>query len=94
MTAVQFSIYPLAQTDYDAPIRAAISAADETGAEVTVGRLSTLASGDEETVFAALRAAFRAASEHGPTVMIATVSTGLPSPETVAEIQSGLGSGA
>ena len=33
-----------AQTDYDAPIRAAISAADETGAEVTVGRLSTLAS--------------------------------------------------
>jgi hypothetical protein len=92
-TALQFSIYPLTQSDYDTPIRAAIAAAGEAGAEVKVGRLSTFATGDEETIFAALRAAFAAAKAHGPTVMIATVTSGSPSEETVAEIQAGLGDG-
>jgi uncharacterized protein YqgV (UPF0045/DUF77 family) len=89
-TGLQFSVYPLRQADIDAPIRAAIKAAAGAGAEVTVGRLSTLASGDEDAVFAAARAAFDAAAAHGPTVMIATFTTGLPTGETVAEIQSGL----
>jgi len=92
-TALQFSIYPLTQPDYDTPIRAAIAAADQAGAEVRVGRLSTFATGDEETIFAALRAAFAAAKAHGPTVMIATVTSGSPSDETVAEIQAGLADG-
>jgi len=52
-----------------------------------VGRLSTFAPGDEESVFAAVRAAFDAAKSFGPTVMVVTLSSGLPSEETVAEIQ-------
>jgi hypothetical protein len=58
---------------------------------VTVGRLSTFAVGDEEAVFAALRAGFNAARSYGPTVMIVTLSSGLPSEETVAEIQGASG---
>ncbi len=89
-TGLQFSIYPLRQPDIDAPIRAAIKAAALTGIEVTVGRLSSLAHGDENAVFAAARAAFDAASSSGPTVMIATFTSGIPSDETVAEIQAGV----
>ena len=55
--------------------------------QITVGRLSTFVSGDEQAVFAALRAAFRAAGSSGPTVMVATLSSGVPSDETVAGIQ-------
>ena len=41
----------------------------------------------DRAVFAGLRAAFDAASSLGPTVMVVTLSSGLPSSETVAEIQ-------
>lgn len=56
---------------------------------MTVGRLSSFAQGDEEEVFAAVRAAFTAARSFGPTVMVVTLSSGLPSEATVAEIQGG-----
>ena len=76
---LQSSVYPVRQ--------AHLHAAIEAGVDVAVGRLSTFASGDEESVFAALRAAFAAAKSFGPTVMVVTLSSGLPSEETVAEIQ-------
>mgnify|MGYP000868954184 CR=1 FL=1 len=87
----QFSIYPLLQTDIDRPVQAAIHAAGVEGCSVRVGNLSTLLSGDEDQVFAALRAAFRAAQLHGPTVMTATFAAGMPTDELVGEIQEGLG---
>jgi hypothetical protein len=40
--------------------------------------MSTLAQGEEETVFVALREAFHAASQYGATVMVATVSNACP----------------
>jgi len=85
---LQFSVYPLRQAHLHAAIEAAVRAAAEAGVDVEVGRLSTFAPGDEESVFAALRAAFDAAKSFGPTVMVATLSSGLPSVATVAEIQS------
>lgn len=85
--ALQFSVYPVRQADIDSPIRAAIKAASDAGAEVRVGTLSTLALGDEETVFRAARAAFTAAKSFGPTVMVLTLTSGHPSVETVSEIQ-------
>ncbi len=84
---LQFSVYPLRQAHLRPAVEAAIQAASGTGADVTVGRLSTFARGDEETVFAAVRKAFTAARSFGPTVMVVTLSSGLPSEETVAEIQ-------
>jgi len=84
---LQFSVYPLRQAHLHAAIEAAVQAAAKAGVDVTVGHLSTFAPGDEESVFAALRAAFAAAKSFGPTVMVVTLSSGLPSERTVAEIQ-------
>jgi uncharacterized protein YqgV (UPF0045/DUF77 family) len=87
---LQFSVYPLRQAHLRAAVEAAVQAAAKSGVDVTVGRLSTFAPGDEESVFAALRAAFAVAKSFGPTVMVVTLSSGLPSEGTVAEIQGGV----
>ena len=84
---LQFSLYPLRQEHLRPAVEAAVKAAAAEGVEVTVGRLSTFAPGDEDSVFAAVRAAFDAAKSFGPTVMVVTLSSGLPSEETVAQIQ-------
>ena len=84
---LQFSLYPLRQEHLHPAIEAAVKAAACEGVEVTVGRLSTFASGTEDSVFSAVRAAFDAAKSFGPTVMVVTLSSGLPSEETVAQIQ-------
>jgi uncharacterized protein YqgV (UPF0045/DUF77 family) len=83
----QLSVYPLRQEDIGVSIRAAIAAARGEGCGVRVGNLSTLLTGSEEQVFAALRAAFRAAQRLGPAVMIATVAAGIPTDELVHDIQ-------
>jgi uncharacterized protein YqgV (UPF0045/DUF77 family) len=87
---LQFSVYPLRQAHLHTAIEAAVQAAAKAGVDVTVGRLSTFAPGDEEAVFAALRAAIAAAKSFGPTVMVVTLSSGLPSRGTVAEIQDAI----
>ena len=89
---LQFSVYPLRQPHLRTAVQAAVAAANEAGLQVGVGRLSTFAAGDEETVFRAVQAAFRAARDCGPTVMVVTLSSGLPSDQTVAEIQGAAGS--
>jgi len=85
---LQFSLYPLRQAHLRPAIKAAVQAATAQGVEVTVGRLSTFGQGDEDAVFAAVRAAFDTARSHGPTVMVVTLSSGLPSAQTVADIQT------
>jgi len=87
---LQFSVYPLRQAHLHEAIETAVQAAAKAGVEVTVGRLSSFARGDEESVFAAVRAAFAAAKSFGPTVMVVTLSSGLPSEATVAEIQGAI----
>ena len=87
---LQLSVYPLRQPHAGPAVRAAVAAAAAQGLDVKVGRLSTFAHGDEESVFRALRAAFAAARSHGPTVMVITLASGLPDEETVAAIQSAL----
>jgi uncharacterized protein YqgV (UPF0045/DUF77 family) len=85
---LQFSVYPLRQEHLHPAIEAAVQAAAQEGVDVTVGRLSTFAPGEEDSIFSAVRAAFDAARSFGPTVMVVTLSSGLPSEGTVAEIQS------
>jgi uncharacterized protein YqgV (UPF0045/DUF77 family) len=87
---LQFSVYPLRQEHLHPAIEAAAQAAAREGVDVTVGRLSTFAPGEEGSVFAAVRAAFDAARSFGPTVMVVTLSSGLPSEETVAVIQGSI----
>ncbi len=90
----QFSIYPLRQRDIGVAIREAIVAVHAEGCSVRVGNLSTLISGSEDQVFAALRAAYRAAQQHGPVVMNATLAAGMPTDELVGEIQRDVDKGA
>jgi uncharacterized protein YqgV (UPF0045/DUF77 family) len=87
VTACQFSVYPLRQTDIDTPVQAAIAAVSDAEVTVRVGNLSTLFSGEEGEVFRALRAAFQAVQSHGPAVMTATLTAGMPTDELVYEIQ-------
>lgn len=84
---LQFSIYPLRQERLQPSIEAAAQAAAQAGLTLTVGRLSTVATGDADAVFAGLRAAFDAACAFGPAVMVATLSSAVPDAGTVAEIQ-------
>ena len=84
---VQFSVYPLRQDRVRPAVEAAVRAAADAGVDVTTGRLSTFGTGDEDAVFAAVREAFAAARSFGPTVMVVTLSSGLPSEATVADIQ-------
>ena len=87
---LQFSVYPLRQEHLHPTIEAAVQAAAREGVDVTVGRLSTFAPGEEDSVFAAVRAAFDAARSFGPAVIVVTLSSGLPSEGTVAEIQGAI----
>ena len=83
----QLSVYPLRRDDIGVPIREAIKGVQGEGCSVRVGNMSTLMTGSEDQVFAALRAAFRAAQHHGSAVMVATLTAGMPSDELVGEIQ-------
>ena len=87
---LQLSVYPLRQPHLRPAIEAALRAAAGEGVDITVGRLSTFVRGDEPAVFAALRAAFRAAGSSGSTVMVATLTNGAPTEDTVAGIQEGV----
>jgi uncharacterized protein YqgV (UPF0045/DUF77 family) len=89
----QFSVYPLRRSDIGGPIRGAIKAAAAEGCSVRVGNLSTLLWGSEDEVFNGLRAAFRAAQQQASAVVVATLATGMPNDELVAEIQQGVGTG-
>ncbi|NLE21872.1 MAG: hypothetical protein GX624_03685 [Actinobacteria bacterium] len=85
---LQLSVYPLRQARLRPGIEAALRAAAGEDVDVAAGRLSSLIVGDEPAVFAALRAAFRAAGSSGSTVMVATLSTGAPTDETLEDLQS------
>ncbi|HTX69472.1 MAG TPA: VOC family protein [Thermoleophilia bacterium] len=89
--SLQLSVYPLRQPHLRPAIQAALRAAAGEGVDVIVGRLSTFLRGDEAAVFAALRAAFSAAASSGSTVAVATLASGAPADETVAELQEALG---
>ena len=52
---LQFSVYPLRQERLQPAIEAAVQAAAREGVDITVGRLSTFAPGQEDAVFAAFR---------------------------------------
>jgi hypothetical protein len=77
----------LRQVHPHAAVEAAVRAAAEASVGVTMGRFSTSAPGDNDSLFAVARAASDAAGSFGPTVMVAILSSDLPSEETVARIQ-------
>jgi uncharacterized protein YqgV (UPF0045/DUF77 family) len=77
---VQVSLYPLRQQSLSPAIDEALHAFQEHGLQVEPGSMSTLISGDDTDVFAALQEAFRRAAGQGHVVMIATFSNACPVP--------------
>ena len=81
MITAQVSLYPLRQVSIGPAIREAVCILRQHGLETRIGQMSTLAWGEEETVFAALQEAFHQAAAHGDAVMAVTLSNACPSPE-------------
>lgn len=85
--SAQVSLYPLGKEDLSLAIDEALRIFREHGLDVNPGSMSTLLSGGDETVFAALQAAFQRAAGQGRVVMVVTFSNACPWPETEVESQ-------
>ncbi len=76
--SAQVSLYPLGQASLSPAIDEALRIFRAHGLDVEPGAMSTMISGDEETVFAALQETFRRVAEQGRVVMIVTFSNACP----------------
>lgn len=72
--AAQVSLYPLGADDLSPQIDTVIEIFQKHGLHVDIGPMSTLLSGEEGTLFAALREAARTAGDAGKMVMVVTIS--------------------
>lgn len=83
--ATQVSLYPLGQETLSPAIDEALRIFREHGLDVEPGAMSTMISGDDVAIFAALQEAFRRVAEQGRVVMIVTFSNACPVPSKVGE---------
>jgi uncharacterized protein YqgV (UPF0045/DUF77 family) len=83
----QVSLYPLGKEKLSPAIDEALRVFDQHGLEVIPGFMSTLISGDDETIFSALKTALRRVSEQGRVVMVVTFSNACPRPGSKIEGQ-------
>ena len=78
--AAQVSLYPLGQADLAPAIEEIWRALAAHGLHYQVGALSTVTSGEDAAVFAALREGLAQAIAHGPAVMVVTFTNACPAP--------------
>jgi uncharacterized protein YqgV (UPF0045/DUF77 family) len=78
--AAQVSLYPLRQASLSPAIEEAVRIFRKHGLEVEPGPMSTIITGDDEAIFAALQEAFCSIAEQGQVVMIVTFSNACPAP--------------
>ena len=85
--AAQVSLYPLRQASLSSAIDQALQIFREHGLSVEPGAMSTLITGDDAALFAALQEAFRRVAEQGQVVMLVTLSNACPvSGKTTVEL--------
>lgn len=77
----QLSLYPLRQPHLSPPIERALQVLRSYGLTVVPGTMSTLVSGEDNAVFAALKEAFQEVAQQGDVVMVVTLSNACPLPE-------------
>ena len=78
--AAQVSMYPLRQPRLSPTIDEALGIFEQHDLEVTPGAMSSVVSGDDEALFAAIKEVFQQISEQGEVVMIITLSNACPVP--------------
>jgi uncharacterized protein YqgV (UPF0045/DUF77 family) len=76
----QVSLYPLRQETLSPTIDEALHIFQVHGLHVEPGAMSSLITGDDATIFAALQEAFYQAAGQGQVVMVATFSNACPPP--------------
>ena len=76
--SAQISLYPLGKSDLSLAVNKAVSILKEHELEVLPGAMSTVVSGDDECVFAAIKEVFQKNSEQGHIVMVVTFSNACP----------------
>jgi len=76
--AAQVSLYSLHQMSLSPAIDEVLRIFREHGLDVQPGAMSTLITGDDAAIFAALQEAFRRAAEQGQLVMVVTFSNACP----------------
>jgi tRNA-Thr(GGU) m(6)t(6)A37 methyltransferase TsaA len=88
--AAQVSLYPLHQEHLAPAIEAALRIFREHGLDVEPGAMSSVITGNDEALFAALQEAFRFTAQQGHVVMTVTFSNAcsVPSPEKEQEVVS------
>jgi len=74
----QVSLYPLGQESLSPAIDEALRICREHGLDVAQGAMSSLISGDDAAIFAALQEVFRRVAEQGQVVMVTTFSNACP----------------
>jgi uncharacterized protein YqgV (UPF0045/DUF77 family) len=74
----QVSLYPLRTQRLSDVIGAAVEVFKRHRLDTRPGPMSTMVTGSEAEVFAALSEAFHVAAQHGDAVMVATVSNACP----------------
>jgi uncharacterized protein YqgV (UPF0045/DUF77 family) len=86
--AAQVSLYPLRSARLSPAIGRALATFREHGLDLQAGTMSTIVSGDDEAVFAALRQAFAAAAADGQeVVMVVTISNACPMPGSASSVE-------
>jgi len=76
--AAQVSIYPLRQSRLSSAIDRALGIFEQHDLEVTPGPMSSVISGNDEELFAAIKEVFQQTSEQDEVVMIITLSNACP----------------
>lgn len=76
--SAQMSIYPLRQEHLSPAIDKAADILKEHELEVNSGLMSSMVSGDDDALFAAIKDIFRQGSEQGDMVMVVTFSNACP----------------
>jgi tRNA-Thr(GGU) m(6)t(6)A37 methyltransferase TsaA len=76
--SAQISLYPLRQEAISPAIDKALAIFRKHGLDIKPSPMSTLISGDDEMVFAAIQEAFRMTASDGEIVMVATFSNACP----------------
>ncbi|HLF09306.1 MAG TPA: YkoF family thiamine/hydroxymethylpyrimidine-binding protein [Dehalococcoidia bacterium] len=77
----QVSLYPLRQPHLTPAIERTLEVLRSHGLAVDPGTMSTLVSGEDDAVFAALKEAFQEVAQQGGVVMVVTLSNACPFPE-------------
>jgi uncharacterized protein YqgV (UPF0045/DUF77 family) len=87
--SAQISLYPLRQEAVRPAIYQALMIFHDHGLEVSPGPMSTLVSGDAQTIFAAIQDAFCTTASDGDIVMVATFSNACPTSLGMTVVEAG-----